>query len=99
MPLCMNFSISPARKKNREIGMRWTCSWAVLMFTSLPVWAADWPQWLGPNRDNSSSEKISPWTARPKVLWRQPVGEGNSSPGVADGRVLGHVKIAAQNEE
>jgi len=79
--------------------MRWSCSWAMLMFSSLPVWAADWPQWLGPNRDNSSSEKIAPWTAPPKVLWRQSVGEGNSSPVVADGRVFVHAKIAGKNEE
>ena len=79
--------------------MRWICSWAMLMFFSLPVWAADWPQWLGPNRDNSSPEKIALWTAPPKVLWRQPVGEGNSSPVVADGRVFVHAKIAGKNEE
>ncbi len=79
--------------------MRWSCSWTILLFAALPGWAADWPQWLGPNRDNSSSEKISPWTAPPKVLWRQPVGEGNSSPVVADGRVFVHAKIAGKNEE
>jgi outer membrane protein assembly factor BamB len=71
----------------------------VLLLSARSVWAADWPQWLGPNRDNSSSEKIVAWTAPPKVLWRQPVGEGNSSPVVADGRVFVHAKIAGKNEE
>jgi outer membrane protein assembly factor BamB len=61
--------------------------------------AGDWPQWLGPNRDNSSPEKIEPWKNAPKVLWRQPVGEGNSSPVVADGRVFIHAKIAGMDEE
>jgi outer membrane protein assembly factor BamB len=55
--------------------------------------AADWPQWLGPHRDGSSTEKVVPWKGAPKVLWRQPVGEGNSSPIVADGRVFLHCKV------
>jgi outer membrane protein assembly factor BamB len=79
--------------------MRWNLGWSALLLSVLPVWAADWPQWLGPNRDDSSSEKIVPWTAPPKVLWRQPVGEGNSSPVVAAGRVFIHAKIAGKNEE
>jgi outer membrane protein assembly factor BamB len=79
--------------------MRWTLSWAAFLLCALSAGAADWPQWLGPNRDNSSSEKIAAWTAPPKVLWRQPIGEGNSSPVVADGRVFIHAKIAGKNEE
>jgi outer membrane protein assembly factor BamB len=64
-----------------------------------PGFAGDWPQWLGPNRDNSTTEKIEPWTAAPKGLWRQPVGEGNSSPVVADGRVFVHAKISVKDQE
>ncbi len=47
--------------------------------------AADWPQFLGPNRDSHSPEKVPAWKDPPKVLWRQPVGEGHSSPVVAGG--------------
>jgi outer membrane protein assembly factor BamB len=79
--------------------MRWLFSLTVLVLSINPGVAADWPQWLGPNRDNSSSEKVEPWTAAPKVLWRQPVGEGNSSPVVADGRVFIHAKITGMDEE
>jgi outer membrane protein assembly factor BamB len=79
--------------------MRWMSSLVVMIFVPTFSLAGDWPQWLGPNRDNSTSEKISPWTAPPKVLWRQAVGEGNSSPVVADGRVFIHAKIAGKNEE
>jgi len=61
--------------------------------------AADWPQWLGPNRDASSSEKVAPWKEAPKVVWKQPVGEGNSSPVVAEGRVFLHVKVKDKNQE
>jgi outer membrane protein assembly factor BamB len=52
---------------------------------TLPCLAADWPQFLGPNRDSASPEKVPAWTDPPKVLWRQPVGEGHSSPVVAGG--------------
>ena len=55
---------------------------------TLPLAAADWPQFLGPNRDNSLPEKIGRWGADgPKVLWKQPVGEAHSSPVVAKGLV------------
>src|SRR6516162_8257959 len=37
------------------------------------VWAADWPQFLGPNRNGSSPETglLTTWPADgPKVLWK-----------------------------
>src|SRR5690349_21408316 len=61
--------------------------------------AEDWPQWLGPRRDNSSTEKVAPWKDKLKVLWRKPVGEGHSSPVVAKGRVFIHAKIKDKNAE
>lgn len=68
-------------------------------FAVLPAFAEDWPQWLGPRRDNSSTEKVTPWKENLKVLWRMPVGEGRSSPVAADGRVFIHAKIKDKNEE
>lgn len=65
----------------------------------VPAFAEDWPQWLGPRRDNSTTEKIAPWKGELKVLWRKRVGEGHSSPVVADGRVFIHAKIEKKNEE
>ncbi len=51
---------------------------------------ADWPQWLGPNRDAVWSE-TGILTTMPKdgppVLWRKPVGDGYAGPAVAGGRV------------
>jgi outer membrane protein assembly factor BamB len=61
--------------------------------------AGDWPQWLGPNRDGSSSETVAAWKEAPKVLWRYPVGEGNSSPVIAQGRVFIHDKVKDKDEE
>jgi outer membrane protein assembly factor BamB len=61
--------------------------------------AEDWPQWLGPRRDATSSEKVEPWKAAPPVLWRQPVGEGHSAPVVAGGRVFLHTKVRDKEQE
>jgi outer membrane protein assembly factor BamB len=44
-------------------------------------------------------EKVKPWQGELKVLWRKPVGEGHSSPVVADSRVFIHAKVANKNEE
>lgn len=54
--------------------------------------AADWPQFLGPTRDSTSPERVSPWKGPPKALWRQPVGDAHSSPVVADGVVYAFFK-------
>jgi outer membrane protein assembly factor BamB len=71
----------------------------VSVLSAAPATAADWPQWLGPNRDGSSSEVVTPWKEAPRILWRQPVGEGNSSPVVANGRVFIHAKVKDKYEE
>jgi len=60
---------------------------AALFLTAAPAAAADWPQFLGPNRDNATPEKVAPWATPPKVVWKQPVGDAHSSPVVADGVV------------
>lgn len=63
------------------------------------VGAADWPQWLGPRRDGGSEETVAPWQTAPKVLWRQPVGEGHSSPVVAGGKTYIFTKTHDKDEE
>jgi outer membrane protein assembly factor BamB len=54
------------------------------------LWADDWPQWLGPQRDGVWREsgilETLPATGL-KVRWRAKVGLGYSGPVVADGRV------------
>lgn len=53
--------------------------------------ADDWPQWMGPHRDQVWREtgivKTVPADGLP-VKWRVPVGLGYSGPAVADGRVF-----------
>ena len=50
---------------------------------------ADWPQFLGPTRNGAGPEvTLSPWPPDgPVAVWEAPVGEGFSSPVVADGTV------------
>src|SRR5690349_17216171 len=60
---------------------------------------ADWPQWLGPNRDGSSAETVAPWKGDLKAVWRAPVGEGHSSPVVAGGLVFLHTKVKDKDAE
>jgi outer membrane protein assembly factor BamB len=61
----------------------------VLLATS-SVFAADWPQYLGPTRNAVSSEKglMKSWPAEgPKVLWTVPLGEGFGGPAISEGKV------------
>jgi outer membrane protein assembly factor BamB len=52
--------------------------------------SSDWPQYLGPNRDNISQETdlTSSWSKEgPKVLWSQAVGEGFGGPSIYQAKV------------
>lgn len=69
----------------------------VLFFLMLPaatteqVAADEWPQWMGPKRDNVWRETgiISKFPeGGPKVLWRTPIAGGYSGPAVAGGKVF-----------
>jgi outer membrane protein assembly factor BamB len=81
--------------------MPWFETAAVLLLCAAAAEAGDWPQWLGPKRDGSTTEKISPWKEKepPRVLWRAPVGPGFSSPVVAGGRVIIHACVRDEEAE
>ncbi len=72
--------------------MRLILTSSLFLATVSTVLAADWPQWLGPNRNGASAEKVAAWKDAPKVAWHNPVGEGHSSPVVAGDRVFLHSK-------
>ena len=61
--------------------------------------AADWPQWLGPNRNAVSPEIVPPWSSAPDVHWRLAVGDGNGGPVVSNGRVYLLTKVKDKNAE
>jgi outer membrane protein assembly factor BamB len=53
--------------------------------------AADWPQFLGPNRDGHSTETKLNWDwpkGGPPIAWKKDVGSGWSGPVVAGGKVI-----------
>ena len=43
--------------------MTWFRTVFVLLACAAAVRAGDWPQWLGPKRDGSTTEKVAPWKA------------------------------------
>ena len=71
---------------------------AVLVLASQSP-AADWPQFLGPNRDSTTPEIVKAWTEKPKELWKKEVGEAHSSPIVANGVVYAFAKVKGKEAE
>jgi outer membrane protein assembly factor BamB len=62
--------------------------------------ADDWPQWMGPRRDNVWREEgvIERFPAAgPKILWRTPIAGGYAGPAVAEGGVFVMDYVTSQN--
>jgi outer membrane protein assembly factor BamB len=58
--------------------------------SDLSVWADDWPQWMGPTRDDQWRETgiLDKFPAEgPKILWRTPISGGYAGAAVAGGQV------------
>jgi outer membrane protein assembly factor BamB len=71
---------------------------ALLLFSSKPVRAADWPDWRGPARDGVSQEKNLPAKWSPSgenLLWKAPYG-GRSGPIVMGDRVYLQNSVGAR---
>ena len=63
----------------------------VFVYTNSVVRGDDWPQWMGPRRDNVWRERgiITTFVNHaPKLLWRTPIGGGYAGAAVADGRIF-----------
>lgn len=69
------------------------------LFAACKASAADWPQFLGSNRDSTSPEKVAPWTGKLPEAWSVPVGEAHSSPVVAKGIVYAFYKPAKKDAD
>ena len=64
---------------------------AALLLAAAPALAADWPQWMGPTRDDRWTETgiVQKFPAGgPKKLWSAPVGGGYAGPAVVGDRVF-----------
>lgn len=62
----------------------------ILLAFSLPLGAQDWPQFLGPDRNSTSSQKgiLRIWPEKgPEVLWTAAIGIGYGGPVVKGGKV------------
>ena len=60
------------------------------------VQAADWPRFLGPNGNNTSSETnlLDRWSTNgPPIVWEKSVGTGYSAPSVSGGLVVLHHRL------
>lgn len=77
----------------------WGLAGAILCALGSIAQAADWPQWLGPQRNGVSSESVAPWTSAPEVAWRAEVDQAFSSPVVAGGLVFIHATVKGADEE
>jgi outer membrane protein assembly factor BamB len=70
--------------------MNLTCLLLASLLTAT-TFAADWPQWHGPNRDNSSTETglLAAWPAgEPPLAWKiNDIGAGYSGVSIAKGKI------------
>ena len=64
-------------------------AYLVCLMAGWSVWAQDWPQWRGPDRDGAM-RFIEPkaWPEKLTSKWKVPVGDGYASPLFAGGRIF-----------
>src|SRR6185436_13788710 len=62
--------------------MKRTLTTIALSSLCLTAYAADWPQWRGPNRDGSGAVFVEPakWPEQLTERWKVSVGLGHASP-------------------
>ncbi len=74
------------RSTNRLIGV---VAGSVVAIVASGVWAQDWPQWRGPNRDGKVANFTAPqsWPAALTQKWRTSVGSGDATPALVGGRL------------
>lgn len=73
--------------------MKTLVTFVVLILSGLTVFADDWPQWQGPDRNAISKEKglLKEWPKDgPPLAWKvKELGGGDSAPSVAGGKLFG----------
>src|SRR5438093_1139251 len=86
-------------RPRQENPMPWLRTLLVLLAFAPAARADDWPQWLGPRRDGTTTEKVAPWKEAPKAAWRFPVEKGYACPVIAQGRVFVHAAVKDKDAE
>ena len=72
---------------------------ALLILSVIAAPAADWPEFLGPNRDGTSPETglLERFPAGgPPIVWQMDIGTGYSAPSVRDGMLVLHHRVGDQ---
>lgn len=67
-----------------------------LLVCALSAPAEDWPRFLGPSGDNTSTETnlLDRWSTNgPPIVWDKPVGSGYSAPSVLAGALVLHHRL------
>jgi hypothetical protein len=82
--------MSRPRHINVTIGMR------LLALFSIPLLAADWPGWRGPNRDGVITEEPKTYPEKLNLKWRTEIGLGHSSPILAAGSIYAFARQGEQ---
>jgi glucose dehydrogenase len=82
--------MSRPRHINVTIGMR------LLALFSIPLLAADWPGWRGPNRDGVITEEPKTYPEKLNLKWRTDIGLGHSSPILAAGSIYAFTRQGEQ---
>ena len=62
----------------------------VFFIGSGSVYAQDWPQWMGANRDGKVTGFTAPkvWPKELRQVWKTPVGLGDASPSLAGNKLI-----------
>lgn len=65
---------------------------SLLLLVSAPnLFAVDWPQWRGPQKNNhapASAKPVTEWSETRNVRWKTPIpGRGHSTPIIVDGKI------------
>jgi outer membrane protein assembly factor BamB len=72
---------------------------SAMLFAPVALLADDWPQWMGPKRDNVWRETgiIDQFAdGKAKIAWRMPLGGGFAGPAVANGKVYVTDRVLAK---
>jgi outer membrane protein assembly factor BamB len=71
-------------------------AFSLVLLSSFAVLAADWPEFLGPNRDGTSPETglVDRFPeGGPPIVWQRDIGTGYSAPSVRDGMLVLHHRV------